>query len=1240
MVPLLTLASALAVGGACQQDRLLGLRGQAFDLSAPTEAALAPIADATIRGTTPNTNFGADSGLRIVQWNRFLVQFDEGQIAAAVGPDSLAYATLIMTVTIPRTTQDTQPHTLRVHRMLQGWTEAGTTWNCASDGNTANDAADCAGADAWDMTNAPPFDSVPTSQFITPHETGPVRVDVTSDVRAFLAGMPNVGWIVKPTAEPCAGGETFGSRESASPPQLVLSLVPRAGTHDTGLAPIADTWIDQAAPNAGHSGAHRLSVSGVAPSAERALIRFSQDSIVAAIGTEALAHATLEVTVVGNNDQWSGGRGLDVHRVTHAWTEAGATWNCAIDAVPGDGGADCSGATEWSMSDTASGAYGVPFTARTPIANGQLGLLQFDVTADVQAFLAGTPNDGWMIKKSLEYANGRVELASRDTSATSVWPRLVLSLVPQDTSRPAVPATLGFTFDTTRLVEGSVSTFERDLFMVSFKPGASGAVVRLFLSRFLAQIVGGVPSAPAYVVRVPDPVTQTAWHSLLSSMLADSNVAYVLPMRFRWGGTPEINTRWPGDGPHFLHSSWLQSPSQGQQALSLARFPLAWGCETGTYGSPPVDMGVIDWHFDDAEDMNGAVAGRLTPFGPRAGSAKQTTLLTLEREDVQQHGLWVSSVAAANTGNDTGIAGAAWSARIHQYALSNGDSVWADPYVDDIVDDMLAKNVHVLFISADFTADSVTLDAEVAQWSGALRRFLDGSARNILVKSAGNDGHSGPPADYASGLGSHFVILAAVARLLASDSAEASRIIMATALNATGSALWQAGNEKSNDVSGVGAVAAPGQNVAVLTANGGDAVQSGTSVSAPLVAAAAELLLTFDTALDGSAAKDLLSGDRYVTFDGRIVSQRPRVGYGVVLDAYNALALAAADDPTTPICAFPVSVSVDGAGVVVEHPSGADTYHPSGLQYVSGVSVAQGGRLISVQGLSDTTVSVILNNRGAELQRIRGKRRVYLERDTVDFHGEGYVFDRIGPSGALSSVDVVTPQNPRGYVPAPGFMGVSISPDGASAVVSGNWEVEGQTCDPDSSGRVGHMKVSVVSVPAGTLIRSLQDRSNYYWECGPNAPPEVPQWSARGSAWSHSGSVVAVAWMRDDGSSAPEGHLDVDSVSGVSESATFASQYIDSPVFIGDDSAVWATLTGVSDGEVTSCRRSERSAAAPGIEITGVSVSACLYPSAPWISIPNAPRRGAAADSRPRASRQVAGPSAGQTNGQPTRSPR
>lgn len=67
-----------------------------------------------------------------------------------------------------------------------------------------------------------------------------------------------------------------------------------------------------------------------------------------------------------------------------------------------------------------------PATASVLITNGLLGTVSFEVTADVQAFLAGAAaNHGWIVKKDLEGQPGEVHVGSRESGE---GPRLVLAV--------------------------------------------------------------------------------------------------------------------------------------------------------------------------------------------------------------------------------------------------------------------------------------------------------------------------------------------------------------------------------------------------------------------------------------------------------------------------------------------------------------------------------------------------------------------------------------------------------------------------------------------------------------------------------------------------------------------------------------------------------------------------------------------------------------------------------------------
>jgi len=165
----------------------------------------------------------------------------------------------------------------------------------------------------------------------------------------------------------------------------------------------------------------------------RVLVGFDSAAIAAAVGSASLASATLRLYIGTNAANWGAtGRTVDIYRVDAAWTETGATWNCAVDANPANSVADC--ATQWN-----GGTLEPDASDTVVITNTSSGWIQFDVTADVQAFLAGTANDGWLLQKTDEGKGGRVDLVSREGTA-GLGPQLIL--ISQSATVDTVPPIL------------------------------------------------------------------------------------------------------------------------------------------------------------------------------------------------------------------------------------------------------------------------------------------------------------------------------------------------------------------------------------------------------------------------------------------------------------------------------------------------------------------------------------------------------------------------------------------------------------------------------------------------------------------------------------------------------------------------------------------------------------------------------------------------------------------------------
>lgn len=197
---------------------------------------------------------------------------------------------------------------------------------------------------------------------------------------------------------------------------LMLGGTARLFAQTVTLQAIADTVIKQDSPNRNFGAQKTLPLK---EGGNRVLVRFDLAAITAAVGGGSLASAQLQLYIGTNAANWGPtGRTVDAYRVDAAWVERAATWNCANDTNLANAAPDC--ATQWN-----GGTIETDASDSIVLTNASAGWIQFDVTADVQAFLAGTEDDGWLIQKTDEGQAGRVDLVSREGTAGQ-GPRLVL----------------------------------------------------------------------------------------------------------------------------------------------------------------------------------------------------------------------------------------------------------------------------------------------------------------------------------------------------------------------------------------------------------------------------------------------------------------------------------------------------------------------------------------------------------------------------------------------------------------------------------------------------------------------------------------------------------------------------------------------------------------------------------------------------------------------------------------------
>lgn len=208
----------------------------------------------------------------------------------------------------------------------------------------------------------------------------------------------------------------------------------------TTLTAAADSYLKQGSANENEGASTFLRVQSSGHN--RSLVRFDESQLENAVENRQSYTATLQFTITDNGGNWgSTGRTIDLHRLTSNWAEgngfvtgnipptrgtgSGATWNCAIDTNIANINDDCSGATDWNMANSSLWPFAATVIGTQTITNNQTGVVEFDVTADVQAFINNTnQNYGWLVKKTNESQSGSVSFGSKESSNTA---KLIIS---------------------------------------------------------------------------------------------------------------------------------------------------------------------------------------------------------------------------------------------------------------------------------------------------------------------------------------------------------------------------------------------------------------------------------------------------------------------------------------------------------------------------------------------------------------------------------------------------------------------------------------------------------------------------------------------------------------------------------------------------------------------------------------------------------------------------------------------
>jgi thermitase len=239
-----------------------------------------------------------------------------------------------------------------------------------------------------------------------------------------------------------------------------------------------------------------------------------------------------------------------------------------------------------------------------------------------------------------------------------------------------------------------------------------------------------------------------------------------------------------------------------QWALRVTRAPSAWDAETGRRN--PVVVAVLDTGVDASHpDLIGHVraGGDFVAGDP-------------DPSDEHFHGTAVAGVIAASTNNRKGVAGISWGATVLAERVLNAEGSGSMCTVAAGVIDAVDAGARVLNLSLGAPGETCPFVMEQA-----LSYAHDHGA--LVVVSAGNDGARGNPVDYPAGCDGAFAVAA-------TDSQDRTA--------------------KFSEFGPQVDISAPGVNVVTTSRNAdgvhGYAYLSGTSVSAPIVAGAAALLLS------------------------------------------------------------------------------------------------------------------------------------------------------------------------------------------------------------------------------------------------------------------------------------------------------------------------------------------------------------------------------------------------------------
>jgi len=304
-----------------------------------------------------------------------------------------------------------------LHRMLQTWPES-ATWNSLSRGiqSDGREAALTGTAQAGFVHRTP----------VVP--LGTTEIDVTADVRHWVAGGVNHGWAILPWGGG-TDGWAFSPSEAAAVdlrPKLVVEWVPSGTTVATfqqgagGYTEAADTVLAQRSPFGNFTAAGALRAEATPGRVSQSLLKFA--GLFGPAAGQVPAGATIHSARLRFTSLGAGGPTTRMFRLLQPFA-TNATWASSF----GGNGVQ---------------AYGLEARAAVDrlVAASAAGSHVVDVTASVRDWAAGAANHGWLIEAA---ATGSWSLASSDYAVAAARPRLEVTWTPSASglaTKPMAPA--------------------------------------------------------------------------------------------------------------------------------------------------------------------------------------------------------------------------------------------------------------------------------------------------------------------------------------------------------------------------------------------------------------------------------------------------------------------------------------------------------------------------------------------------------------------------------------------------------------------------------------------------------------------------------------------------------------------------------------------------------------------------------------------------------------------------------